>query len=371
MSTNYQEKEARTVLNNYKHVDSWFWCKYSVNPYEGCEHACEYCDARSHKYHFHEDFEQTIYAKTNAPEILRKQIAKKPKDIVAFSGVTDPYQPAEGKYEITKNCLKVLSDLGFPAFIGTKSDLVLRDLDLLREINDKSSALVEFTVTTFNKEHLKNLEPHATSSEDRLKALSKIAAAGIPAGVSLMPIVPYVLDNEENIEEVVRRSKEAGAQYVLVAGMTMRDRQQERFFSLLKEKYPGLEEKYQELYKGKYNADHQYYSKLMRLCQKILEKYDMPSRSPRPVKFFSERLHLNKRVAEALHYKTYKMEMGGEEHYKIWAFREAAWAVDELKEEVQLIYKAMGKKGLLKIPGVGEDVATYITKIMKAIRTSQ
>lgn len=368
MSTLIQEKEAKTVLNSYKHVDSWFWCKYSVNPYEGCEHACEYCDARSHKYHFHEDFEQTIYAKTNAPEILRKQIAKKQKDVVAFSGVTDPYQPAEKHYETTKKCLQVLSDLKFPVFIGTKSDLVLRDLDLLKKINEESACVVSFTITTFDEDYRKVFEAHAPSSVKRLQAMKKIAEAGIPTGVSFIPILPYILDTEENIDDVIHHAKAAGAQYVLTGSLTMRDRQEQRFYTLLREKSPDLVEKYQMLYKGKYSPSCDYYKKLNKIIAKMLAKYDIPGRIPRPAKFFPHRVQVNKRVAEALHCKTYKLELGGGDSKEIWAYREAAWSIDELKEDIMLIYGAMGVKGLRKIPGVGEEIAKYVAEVLKALK---
>jgi DNA repair photolyase len=348
------EKQTKTVLNKYRHVDAWFWCKYSVNPYEGCGHACEYCDARSHKYHLHPDFEQTIYVKTNAPELLRRQIAKKPKDIVALSGVTDPYQPAEEKSAVTRRCLEVLADLEFPVFVATKSDLILRDLDLLEKIHSRSAAVVAFTITTFDEKLSEIFEPGAPPPMERMQALMKIVAAGIPTGVLLIPILPYLTDREDNIERVVRRAHAAGAAFVLFGNLTMRDAQQERLFALLRERYPELGPKYKALYKGQYVPAGKYLSRLYDLCGKVLAKYNMPARIARPVDFFPEKLRLNKRVAEALFYKTYQLEMGGAPSAKIWGFREAAWAADELQENLRLIYEVMGKRVCGKSPGLAK-----------------
>ncbi|MFA4859087.1 MAG: radical SAM protein [Candidatus Margulisiibacteriota bacterium] len=367
MTTTIEEKPAKTILNQYKHVDAWFWCKYSVNPYAGCGHACEYCDARSHKYHLQSDFAQTVFVKTNAPELLRRQIAKKPKDIVALSGVTDPYQPAEEKSEITRKCLEVLAEKGFPVFIATKSDLVLRDLDLLQKIQAASSATVAFTITTFDEKLTEVFEPGAPSPMDRMQALMKVVAAGIPAGVLLLPILPYLTDSEDNLEQVVRRARIAGAAFVLVGGLTMRDAQQDRVYAFLQARYPELVPKYKTLYKGQYVPLGKYSPKVNGLCREILDKHKMPGRIARPVDFFPEKLRINKRVAEALFYKTYQLEAAGAASAKIWDFREAAWAVDELKDDVRLIYEVMGKKGLQQIPGVSENMVDYVCAVMQSI----
>jgi DNA repair photolyase len=368
MPTQLLEKQAKTILNKYKHVDAWFWCKYGVNPYEGCEHACEYCDARSHKYNLHHDFEQTVYAKINAPQLLQKAIKNQPKDVVAFSGVTDPYQPAELKYEITRKCLQVLQEFSFPVFIATKSHLITRDLALLKKINQQSVVVVGFTITTFDKKQCNTFEPGASSSEERLRALGELAAAGILAGMLLIPVVPFILDTPENIEEVISRAKAAGAGFVLVGGgMTMRDRQQERFMHLLKTKYPELVNKYEKLYKGNYTPDHKYLNNLAKLSKKMTDKYEILDRIPRPVDFFPEPLQTNKKVAEALFYKTYQLELAGENNNIIWDFRKAAWAIDELREDIKLVYSAMGRRGLQKIPGVGEEVAVYVVEILKVL----
>ena len=234
--TKFIEIEAKSILQKYKFRDDWLWNRYGVNPYRGCQFACNYCDAITEKYLVHEsykDFSRIIYVKKNAPEILVKEVKKLKPDVVAMSGVTDPYQPAEKKYELTRKMLEILAEHRFPVHIITKSDLVLRDVDLLREIAKQTWCTVSLTIITFNKKLLPYLEPFAPSPERRLDAVDKLNKEGIQAGIDFTPIVPYLLDGPENIEEVIKRASEC-AQYILIgAAMTLRSNQRIRFFELL------------------------------------------------------------------------------------------------------------------------------------------
>jgi len=175
--TKFIEIEAKSILQKYKFRDDWFWNRYGANPYRGCQFACNYCDAITEKYLVHEsykDFSRIIYVKKNAPKILGKEVKKLKPDVVAMSGVTDPYQPAEKKYELTRKMLEILAEHRFPVHIITKSDLVLRDADLLREIAKQTWCTVSLTIITFNKELLPYLEPFAPSPERRLDAVDKL-----------------------------------------------------------------------------------------------------------------------------------------------------------------------------------------------------
>jgi len=245
------ETEAKSILQKYKFRDDWFWNRYGVNPYRGCQFACNYCDAITEKYLVHKEyknFSRTVYVKKNAPEVLEKEVKKRNPDVVAMSGVTDPYQLAEKKYELTRKILEILADHEFPVHIITKSDLVLRDVDLLREIAKQTWCTVSLTIITFNKKLLPYLEPFAPSPERRLDAVDKLNKEGIQAGVDFTSIVPYLLDGPENIEEVIKRASEC-AQYILIgAAMSLRSNQRIRFFELLKINFPELVEKYKNLY---------------------------------------------------------------------------------------------------------------------------
>ena len=264
----FVEVGSRSVLGRYRYRDNWFWCRYGLNPYRGCQFACNYCDAITEKYLVHqrvEDFSRIIYVKTGAPELLKREVERAERDVVALSGVTDPYQPAEKKYEVTRRVLEVLGDYGFPVHVGTKSDLVLRDLYLLSEISEKSWCAVSVTIITFDKNLVSLLEPLAPAPERRLEAVKKLIEAGVQAGVDFTPIVPYITDSDHNLRDVIGRASKSGARYVLPGGgMTLRSHQKIRFLKLLKENWPGLLEKYENLYGSSQSPKRQYVSEMNR-----------------------------------------------------------------------------------------------------------
>ncbi len=210
------------------------------------------------------DFSRIIYVKKNAPEVLEKEVKNVNPDVIAMSGVTDPYQPAEIKYELTRKILEILAEHGFPVHIGTKSDLVLRDIDLLREIAEQTWCTVSLTIITFDKKLLPYLEPFAPSPERRLEAVKKFNEAGVQAGVNFTPILPHLLDGSENIKEVIERAS-GYAEYILIGtGMTLRSNQRIRFFELLKRNFPELVEKYENLYGEQESPPQDYIARLNR-----------------------------------------------------------------------------------------------------------
>ena len=359
----FEEIKAKSVLNRYKYRDNWFWCRYSINPYRGCQFACNYCDAITEKYLVHEraeDFSRIIYVKTNAPELLGKEIKKAKRDVVAMSGVTDPYQPAERKYEITRRILEVLNDNKFPVHIGTKSDLVLRDLDLLSEIAKNSWCAVTFTITTFREYLLSVLEPFAPTSEKRLEAMKRLNEAGVQAGVDFTPIIPYILDDEENIREVVEKASSAGAKYILPgAGMSLRSNQRTRFIQLLKEYWPDLMPKYETLY-GNQESPPPWYTtainkKAFELCKEFhIPDYIEPSIFERP-------LHENFETANLLLLLAYFKERRTGNPYSAWAYHKVAQNIEDLDESVREVYN---RNELESIPGVGKGIAETIAEFL-------
>lgn len=359
----FKEVKAKTVLNKYKYRDNWFWCRYSVNPYRGCQFACNYCDAITEKYLVHEnveDFSRIIYVKTNAPELLEKELKKAKKDVVALSGVTDPYQPAERKYEITRKVLEELGDNNFPVHIGTKSDLVLRDADVLSEISKKSWCAVSFTITTFDSNLLSLLEPFSPRPERRLKAVKKLREAGVMAGVDFTPIIPYLLDDEDNIREVIRRASESNAEYILPgAGMTLRSNQKVRWHELLEENWPELVEKYEKLYGESQEPDREYVIKLNRRAFKICKEFNIKTYIPPPN--FERPLKENFEVANLLLLIAYFKEKRSGNPYSAWAYHKAAQNIEELKENIHDIHS---KNMLEKISGVGRNLATTIREYL-------
>lgn len=367
MKIKYENKDFKTILNKYKFIDNWFWCRYSINTYNGCEHACTYCDSRSHKYHLHPEFDQIIYIKNNAGEMLDKRISRARTllpDTVALSGTCDPYQPAEEEFENTKACLEVLAKHKYPVLIGTKSKLVIRDIDLLDEIGERSWCSVGITVTTTDNELTEFLEPHTPTPKERFDTIKKLKKLkNIQVGVNLMPIVPYLGDSDDALDDLTKKAKQAGVDYILFsAGMTMRDRQAVWYLKRLKEEYPDLVEKYLELfdaridggeYKGKYGPKGSYAKRINKRMFELCDKYDINYRIKRyiPDDFRRE----NYLIAEEFLNEAYDQQSTG----KPWS--NLFWAgqnINNLKEPIRSI-AARGE--LKKIRNVDEALEKRIT----------
>src|SRR3954452_17110324 len=219
----------------------------SVNPYRGCEHGCVYCYARP----FHEylgfsaglDFESRILVKPDAPELLRKELSSpkwKPQTL-AMSGVTDCYQPAERRLEITRRWLEVLADFRHPVGIITKNELVTRDIDILQELNEHQAAMVMVSVTTLDPEVARRMEPRASHPRDRLKAIERLATAGIPGGVMVAPVVPAITDHE--MPKILEAAAAAGARTAGYVVMRLPGAVAGLFERWLHEHFPDRKEK--------------------------------------------------------------------------------------------------------------------------------
>jgi DNA repair photolyase len=215
VETHFLRDDSRSVLSRNDSPDVPF--TYSVNPYRGCEHGCVYCYARpTHEYLGFSaglDFESRILVKERAPELLRAELGRpgwKPQ-VVALSGVTDPYQPVERRLEITRGCLEVLLEARNPVGVITKNRLVTRDLDLLADLARHGAAAVTLSITTLDVELVRRMEPRTSAPRDRIEALRLLAAAGIPCGVMIAPVIPGLNDHE--IPAILRAAAAAGARY--------------------------------------------------------------------------------------------------------------------------------------------------------------
>jgi len=249
-----REIKAKTMLNRYPQPEDWFGLTYGFNIYRGCQHQCIYCDSRSECYQI-EDFNDVL-VKVNAPEVLRAELnRKRKKGTIGTGSMSDPYTPVEREYRLTRKALEVIAEYSFPLHLLTKSDLVTRDADVLVEIQRKTMAIAAFTLTTADDDLARVLEPFAPAPTRRLKALEKLSSLGVHTGVVLMPVLPFLEDSEENLVNIARRAKDAGAEYVLPAvGMTLRDRQRLYFYDRLDESFPGLREQYERSYGERYDV---------------------------------------------------------------------------------------------------------------------
>lgn len=245
---------AKTILSGYRENSNWFGVNYNMNIYRGCTHGCIYCDSRSECYGV-ENFDQ-VRGKENALLKLEKELkSKRKKGVVGTGAMSDPYNPYEKQYELTRNSLKLIDRFGFGISIATKSDLVARDVDILKEITAHSPVLVKITVTAANDRLSKKIEPHVAPSSQRLKSLKILAEEGIFAGVLMMPILPFIEDTEENVRGIVELAHQSGAKFIYPAfGVTLRQNQRDWYYQQLDILFPGMKEQYIKTFGNSYEC---------------------------------------------------------------------------------------------------------------------
>ncbi len=248
-----------------------------MNLYRGCQHGCIYCDARSTCYQMNHVFED-IQVKENALELLEAALRSRRRPCMICTGaMTDPYMPLEGQLQMTRRSLELIEKHGFGAVVHTKSDLVLRDLDLLQRINDKTKAVVQVTLTTMDEELCKLVEPNVCTTARRIQVLQELQRAGIPTVVWLCPLLPFLNDTEENVLGILNACRDAGVRGIMWygPGMTLREGDREYFYSQLDRKFPGLKERYIRTYGNAYEVVSPNGKALDRLFHEACEKYGM------------------------------------------------------------------------------------------------
>lgn len=245
-----------------------------MNLYRGCSHGCIYCDSRSVCYHIEHDFED-IEVKANAIELLEDALRRKrSKCMIGTGSMTDPYIPLEMKLQHVRKALTLAERLGFGFTLITKSNLVLRDIDLLKKINEKTKCVVQMTLTTCDEELCGKIEPHVSTTKERVEALKQLRDAGIPTVVWLSPILPFINDTKENISGILDYCIEAEVYGIICFGMglTLREGNREYFYRQLDRLFPGMKERYIRTYGGQYMLDSPNSRGLMRLFHETCEK---------------------------------------------------------------------------------------------------
>ena len=222
-----------------------FTSDYGINLYRGCTHGCIYCDSRSKIYQMNHKFED-IEVKENAIELLKKELIRRKPCMIGTGAMTDPYIPLESRLEFVRKALQLVYRYGFGWACITKSDLVLRDIDLLRKINEKTKAVVQVTITTADDELCRLVEPNVCPTSRRVEVLKRLNEANIPTVVWLCPILPHINDTEENINTILDWCIDANVKGVLNMGMglSLREGNREYFYEMLDERFPGVKEKY-------------------------------------------------------------------------------------------------------------------------------
>ena len=238
-----------------------------MNIYRGCTHGCIYCDSRSLCYQFTHPFED-IEVKQNAPELLENALrSKRKKCMIGTGSMSDPYMHCEEKLGLTRKCLEIISKYEFGLAIQTKSDLIMRDIDLLEEINNTSKCVVQMTVTTYDEDLCKIIEPNVCTTKRRFEVLNEMKKRGIPSVVWLSPILPFINDTKENIEALLEECVKAEVKGIICFGMglTLRDGDREYFYEALDKHFPGIKEKYIKTYGNAYEVNSPKSRELMKI----------------------------------------------------------------------------------------------------------
>jgi DNA repair photolyase len=302
----YYSSFAKNVLNGPEVTGMGFW---SINPYVGCAFGCAYCYARyTHRYVMEraadhdrmEDvlhdryeemppwlaFERNIFVKQNAPDVLARtlrhgsdrHLALLKGETIVIGTATDPYQPAERKFRVTRRILEVLADHpGLKVSIISKSPLITRDIDLLSRINRVSELHIHLSLITLRRDLARRLEPRSPTPESRVRALRRLREAGIDAGINCMPVLPGITDNPSDLEALVKTVSEAGATYVGACALRLRATARERYLPFIAHEFPHLEDRYRNTYARSYNAGERYREGLARFFDRICAKYRVDS----------------------------------------------------------------------------------------------
>lgn len=289
-------KEVRSILNKHKKRDSWFLDDYSINPYEGCGFNCTYCYVHGSKYG--ENLAEKIVIKKDAAIILDKQLANRAKKnefgFIAVGSATDAYMQVEEEIGLTRELLQIILKHKFPVFISTKSGLIKRDFDLLKEIDESAllpedleqnpgrGVIISFSFSTLDDKLAGHIEPGAPAPQKRLEALKECSEKGFLCGVNAMPLLPFITDTDEELERIVAAAKQYGAKYILIAGLTLfgddeKDSKQ-LVFKFLKNNYPDLIGKYKKMYGSVHYPSWQYQEQLKKRADVICEKHKIKNR---------------------------------------------------------------------------------------------
>jgi len=283
---------VRSILNRHRKRDEWFLDDYSLNPYQLCEFNCIYCYIRGSKYGENIGKEPTV--KINAPTLLEKELARAVRKwgygFIALSSATEPWMNIERKYEVTRRCLEVIARFRFPVHCLTKSTLILRDLDILKEIDENAilpedlrgklrhRVLITVSLSTLDENIAEVFEAGAPSPNERLKVLQKVKEQGFYTGIAYIPVLPFISDSSEQLEEMIKVAGEIGADYIFVGALTLYGVGKELYYKVLEKHFPGLLPKYKSLFRIFSQPSRDYQIKLEERAKRLCKKYGVKYR---------------------------------------------------------------------------------------------
>lgn len=347
-----EEYETARIVNVHRHVDGgWFWSKYSAHPYVGCAAGCSFCYERGGKYVGRRDpldFDRTIRVKVNAVARLRRELSRLPVDVLTTG---DWQVPAERRYRLSRGMLEAARELGFPVLVIERSSLVARDADVLADIRRETWAGVLFSMSNVDADLKRAFEPKSSPVASRLRAMARLAAAGVPVGASLMPIVPELGDSRAQLDDTIRAVRDHGGSFLLASGLTLEGLQAELTVEAARTVDPSMS-------LARLAKPRAYQSRIGLLVRELCARHGVRDRIPRPV--LPGPLAVNRRLAERLFLRAYDLELDLAPPSRIWAHRKAAWTVDEHPESLAALAAREGEAGLARLPFVGPRIATSI-----------
>lgn len=354
-----KEITAKSILLKPKKFESWFLGGYGMNLYRGCLHNCPYCDGRAERYNVDGDFGSEISVKINAEQLLRRELdparKRKPMNggfIFLGGGVGDAYQPVDKKYQLARKALELIAQFNHPVHILTKSTLVKRDLDLIDKINKQKRAVLSHSFSTVDPDLCRIFEPGVPSPHERLQTIKLFKSRGIACGMYLMPVIPFLTDTEKQMNQTLIQAKQAGIDFVIFGGMTLKEgRQKTHFYNLIKKQFPDLLPKFQEIYQWNQwgQAIQSYYIQISRTFSSLAEKHRIPVRIPPYI--YHELLAKHEQVIVILEHIDYLLKLKGNRS----AYGYAAYLISQIREPNLEKY--------LKISKIRNNVKSIIKEI--------
>src|SRR5947199_5996239 len=276
----YDEIECKSALNPVKGMGF----NWSLNPYVGCEHRCAFCYVRAYELRADrpsdDRYGRTIRVKINVAAVLRSELSKRSwkKETVVIGAATDPYQPAEGRFKLTRKCLEALRDFSNPAGLITRGPMIVRDIDVLTELAKRADLGVTFSIPTIDMDVWRKTEPGTAPPQQRLRAIEKLVAVGIKASVGMAPILPGLSDRPDQIEAVVKAARDAGATGLWGGMLHLRDGTREHFMSVLAKHWPELVPRYEAAYRSRAYLPEVLTEKPLQEVARLREKHEIRDR---------------------------------------------------------------------------------------------
>src|SRR5438270_7444064 len=281
----YREVQVKGALNAVKGMPF----EWSLNPFLGCAHACFYCFSRAYHARYREknvgtDFDSNVEVRVNIPDILLRELHRHREGSLAIGTATDPYQPIEGKYQLTRRCLEALVDYPMPTSIVTKGPLVVRDIDVLKKLDQKTALTVFFSVPCVDEEIVRKTDPGTAPPRQRLRALRMLREAGLDAAVLCMPVLPAISDSEESLDAAARAASEAGATAFRHRPLKIDAEIQQYYYDFPAAEFPAMVPIYAALYQGGVHPKKDYERELEERIRRVRARYEFRERPARPAR---------------------------------------------------------------------------------------